>query len=213
VEAFRAEVNGEARLVKEGGLLELVAGDRLKLLDPVGPADPTALTLDLVGFAGGSAGSPREDRGYEVDTANALLARYSILGAGEYYRVVARDSMGEMGGFHLRVLPARLDYVEIERGGEVVRLQDRGTLRATAEEAIRILRAESSVAGGEALHVNFRGYPGDPGGEDRGAVIHLGRDLLPEWAADRDGTLYEIVVSYREAPIGKVFVELVESAR
>jgi hypothetical protein len=213
IEGFRVETNGEARFVRPEEVLEVAAGDRLRLLDPTGPRDPSALTLDLVGFAGGSASSPHEDRGYTVDTGFALLESFSLLGRGEYYRVQARRGEREAGGFFLRVLPPRLYHLEVERaaGGavRVERVAPEDTLRVQPGETLRILEARTSLPDPKGLLVNFRGFPGSPDGEDRGLPIRVDGDLLRNWALDAEGRLYEIVVSYHENPLGRILVEVV----
>jgi hypothetical protein len=214
VEGFRVERNGEARFVRPEEVLEVAAGDRLRLLDVTGPGDPAAVAVDLIGFAGGSPGSPRDDRGYTIDTGFALLGRFSLLGRGEYYRVQARRGRRDAGAFYLRVLPPQLYHVEVERvpagGGPArrERLSPEQTLRVSSGDTLRIVEARTSLRDPQGLIVNFRGFPGSPDGEDRGLPIRVDGDLLRRWALDPDGSLYEIVVSYHENPLGRVLVEV-----
>ena len=216
--AFRVEWNGQGRLVQDGGVLEVTAGDTVRLLDPLGFADPASLVVDLVGFPGGGPSSSQEDRGYLVDTGSALLQRFSLAGDGEYYRVRAREGGHDRGGFHLRVLPPRLYHVELERRrpdgrpARTERIPADGTLRVARGETIRILEAKTSLHRSDGVGVNLRGFPGAPDGEDRGLPVDTGRDLLARWALDPEGRLYEIVVSYHQTPVGRVLIEVLDAA-
>ncbi|NVM20437.1 MAG: hypothetical protein HWN68_01480 [Desulfobacterales bacterium] len=61
--------------------------------------------------------------------------------------------------------------------------------------------------------VNFKGYVGNRKnntGEDRGYVIHTGRDLWKSYSLAGNGKVYKVVVTRELAVLGRLFVELTE---
>ena len=61
--------------------------------------------------------------------------------------------------------------------------------------------------------VNFKGYVGNlknNTGEDRGYVIHTGRDLWKRYSLDGEGKQYQVVVLHGETPLGRLFVHLTD---
>jgi len=61
--------------------------------------------------------------------------------------------------------------------------------------------------------VNFKGYVGDlrnNTGEDRGYVIHTGRDLWKRYSLDGRGRQYQVVVMHGDTALGRLFVDLAD---
>ncbi len=61
--------------------------------------------------------------------------------------------------------------------------------------------------------VNFKGYVGNKQnntGEDRGYVINTGKDLWKRYSLNKKGRKYQVVVTYNDKIIGKLFVDLRE---
>jgi len=61
--------------------------------------------------------------------------------------------------------------------------------------------------------VNFKGYVGDRKnntGEDRGYVIHTGRDLWKRYSLAGKGEKYQVVVTRDDTLLGRLFIELAE---
>ena len=62
--------------------------------------------------------------------------------------------------------------------------------------------------------VNFKGYVGNKQnntGEDRGYVINTGKDLWKRYSLDKKGKKYQVIVTYNDKAVGKLFVDLQES--
>ena len=59
----------------------------MKLLDVL-PASQSGLKVNFKGFVGNKKNNTGEDRGYEIDTSNDLMSRFSINKKGEYYPVL-----------------------------------------------------------------------------------------------------------------------------
>lgn len=59
--------------------------------------------------------------------------------------------------------------------------------------------------------VNFKGYVGNKQnntGEDRGYVINTGKDLWKRYSLNKKGKKYQVIVTYNDKIIGKLFVDL-----
>lgn len=64
------------------------------------------------------------------------------------------------------------------------------------------------------LKVNFKGFVGDSKnntGEDRGYVIHTGKDLWKRYSLNKEGKIYQIVAKYDGDIIGKLYVDIQDS--
>jgi len=61
--------------------------------------------------------------------------------------------------------------------------------------------------------VNFKGYVGNlqnNTGEDRGYVIHTGRDLWKRYSLGGEGKQYQVIVLHGETQLGRLFVRLTD---
>ena len=59
--------------------------------------------------------------------------------------------------------------------------------------------------------VNFKGFVGDRKnntGEDRGYVIHTGKDLWTRYSLKKQGKTYQVIVTFNEDIVGKLFVDI-----
>jgi len=59
--------------------------------------------------------------------------------------------------------------------------------------------------------VNFKGYVGNKQnntGEDRGYVINTGKDLWKRYSLNKKGKKYQVIVTYDDKIVGKLFVDL-----
>ena len=59
--------------------------------------------------------------------------------------------------------------------------------------------------------VNFKGFVGDRknnSGEDRGYVIHTGKDLWARYSLKKQGKAYQVIVTFNEDIVGKLFVDI-----
>ncbi len=65
---------------------------------------------------------------------------------------------------------------------------------------------EPAVASG--FTVNFVGFPGPTGAEDRGHPARLDRDLLLGYSLAGEGRFYEITVRRSGMPVGRVVLDL-----
>ena len=92
---------------------------------------------------------------------------------------------------------------KIVHGGE--------TVRVVKGDTFEIVDVISDRAGSDELKVNFKGFVGNPRnntGEDRGYVIHTGKDLWERYAVGNSGNTYQVIVSHLTRTIGTLFIDL-----
>lgn len=90
VKSFIIEVNGRNRVVPTGTRLDLVDGDKIRIMDIKTEGTPPSgdIVVNFKGFVGDPIKNTGEDRGYLIDTARDLLARYSLSKKEKIYEVV-----------------------------------------------------------------------------------------------------------------------------
>lgn len=209
VDAFRIAVNGRWHYLPAGESLQIVRGDRLQLDDPLGPPDPDAIKVNLRGFVGNPVVNDGEDRGYTVHTERDLLQRFSLSPEKERYEIRVERGRQILGTSVIEVADPRLDYVLIRlddgpllavAGGDTLSVA--GTRRLRVEDLVTLPRET------DRFTVNFRGFAGPNGAEDRGLAIDLGRNLLSRFSLMGKGRYYEITVRLGGFLLGRVVVDL-----
>ena len=114
VDSFVIEALGRKILIENGGTLDLVRGDTLKIMDVIPAMAPDRVTVNFKGFVGDWKNNTGEDRGYVVQTnEKALIGRYALNQKGNVYEVVATRNSDEklVGRFLVRLHPARMNYL------------------------------------------------------------------------------------------------------
>ncbi len=114
VDSFVVEALGRKILIENGGTLDLVRGDTLKITDVIPSMGPDRVTVNFKGFVGDWKNNTGEDRGYVVQTnEKALIGRYALNQKGNVYEVVATRNSDEklVGRFLVRLHPARMNYL------------------------------------------------------------------------------------------------------
>lgn len=161
---FVLEVQGQRRVVATGETLRLVKGDTLKLVDVLSNLpNQLGLSVNFKGFVPAGAGrNAGEDRGHAIKTASDLMPRYSNCKAGkgqgvECYRVVATQQGRRVGGMQVEVVPAKLDYLVLKKGGHKLVYHSGETVSATADERLELVEVKSNVAAPEELTVVLDG--------------------------------------------------------
>jgi hypothetical protein len=108
VEYFVVEAKGHKILLEDGEILELTKGERMKILE-IFPKGMPGITVNFKGFVGDKINNTGEDRGYEIDTGEDLLKRYSLNKNGEYYQVlVSLEDDTVLARLIIRLLPQEI---------------------------------------------------------------------------------------------------------
>ncbi len=206
VEAFRLAVNGEWTYVRPGETLKVVWGDGLQLDDPLATVTE-GYKINFRGFVGNTSFNDGEDRGYLINTAQDLLQRFSLSPEEELYEVRAERGQEILAKAVIQVIQPRLQYMLIRRGdGPIFALAAGDTLHVTTTDRITVVDVVTEPGDAEPLTINFRGFPGPEGPNDRGYEIEPGRDLLPGYSLQGEGRFYEITARRKDLLIGRVVV-------
>ncbi len=208
IEAFRIALNGRWTYLRPEETLRVLWGDELTLDDPVAHATE-GYKINFRGFVGNQARNDGEDRGYTIYTAHDLLQRFSLSPETERYEIRA-----ELGGIifarsFVEIVVPRLEYVLIQPGdGPMLALAEGDTLDIGPTSSLKVVEVVTIPREADPVTVNFRGFAGSGGAEDRGETIQLGSDLLKDYSLRGRGRLYEITVKRKGLQIGRVMVRL-----
>lgn len=97
-------VNGARHTISNGGVLEVLKGDKLKIIDAiVEGADSKEVSVNLLGFVPKKSVNSGEDRDYWVDTAKDLWVKYSIKGEGTEYPIVVKHGDNKIGEVFIKI--------------------------------------------------------------------------------------------------------------
>jgi len=210
IDAFRLAVNGRPVLLEPARTLPVLWGDEVTLGEPLARGSGE-YKINFRGFVGNAVSNDGEDRGYTIRTDRDLLQRFSLSEESGRYEVRA-----EFGGYihataYVDIVEPTLTYLLVQVGtGSPRALADGDTLRVVRHDSLRITDVLTRPEAADRLTVNFRGFPGPAGAEDRGLVIHPDTDLLLGYSLQGRGRLYEITVTRRGLPVGRVIVCLEE---
>ena len=145
IEYFVIEANGNRLLLAEGDTLELVKGDKMKITD-VFPSSLSGITVNFKGFVGDKSNNTGEDRGYEIDTGNDLMKRYSIYNNDEYYPIIVSQDDNEIGRLTVKLIPPKMNYL-------VLKVNDNRHVLLRPEESVSLsIRDEICM---EEIHTNL----------------------------------------------------------
>lgn len=90
--------------VSDGNILKVKKGDKIKILSvDAGDISSKDITVNLLGFIGDKNKNIGEDRGYPIDTAKDLWAKYSIDGKGREYPIVIKRNGEKIGSVLLKI--------------------------------------------------------------------------------------------------------------
>ena len=163
---FLVDVAGQRRVVADNEQMSLVRGDKLTLVDLISNLpQQRGIKVNFKGFVpSGRGGNLGEDRGYEIDTAQDLMARYSHCpqpspGKGvECYQVLARQGERQVGGIQVLVHPARLEYLILKRTSGHKEVYHNGeTVPATMNESLEVVDLRSNVHPAQELDLVLDG--------------------------------------------------------
>jgi hypothetical protein len=157
VDSFIVEAMGRRLLLAEGETLELVKGDKMKIADIL-PGNLPGVQVNFKGFVGDKSTNSGEDRGYEVDTANDLMQKYSIDKNSETYPVIASRGGKVLGSFNVRLLEPRLTYLSlrINNSGRVL-LGPEDSVTFSVKDNISVEEIDSNLYSNSEISLSING--------------------------------------------------------
>jgi len=200
VKYFVVDVEGEQKVVENGGVLKVVRGDGIRILDVIcAGGESWEVQVNFIGFINPDEQSPGEDRGVVIDTARDLEKRYALDGRGTIYRVVALRGENMLGEMIVEIQEPRLEYVLVENsGGSLLAYPPGGRLLLGQAKEIKVAGIVTNVPRNSGVEIETRG-----------------RGLLREtssggWTVKSQGPWPqkgEIIVLRKGIPMGKIFLE------
>jgi len=180
------EACGHRLLLSDGETLDLVKGERMKIVDiiPSFLSSPE-LKVNFKGFVGNRKNNTGEDRGYTINTATDLMTRYSLNRKGNMYKIIASLEEKILGRFFIRLRPPELDYVILKVNGDCHRVLRAGEmLSLSSRDEIRLEEIQTNIHGKSGFHLSINGHilkPGETRGVDllfRGALGSREHEVL-----------------------------------
>jgi len=195
VDSFIVEALGRRFLLFEGETLELVKGDKMKIVD-IFPGDLTGVQVNFKGFVGDRSFNTGEDRGYDVDTANDLIQRYSIDQKGETYPVIASKGDNVIGRFNVKLTDPRLNYLSLKiNGTESILLGPEDSVTFSVGDNIHVEEIATNLYNSAEVSMRINGKKLARGDSDKiGELCTMHRN--------------EVSVHSGSLIIGKVFINI-----
>lgn len=165
LEYFVVETKGHRILLSNGETLDLVKGDRLKIVDilPSFP-DSSGITVNFKGFVGDWKNNTGEDRGYIIDTGANLIKRYSRHKKGEHYSVIASKGDNVIGRMHIRLTPPRMDYLILKvNDHKHVYLRPDDAVSLSRKDKICLQEVQTNLHSTKGIHLSINGHKIKPG--------------------------------------------------
>ncbi|MDB9823071.1 M14/M99 family metallopeptidase [Deltaproteobacteria bacterium] len=157
IDYFAIETNGHRLLLSEGETLELVMGDKMNIIE-VFPSDLSGINVNFKGFVGNQKNNVGEDRGYEIDTANDLIKRYSINKNGEYYPIIVFKGDNEIGKMIVKLAPPKMNYLVLrinENRHALLRTED--SISLSLKDRICMEEIDTSLFTNSGIHLSING--------------------------------------------------------
>ncbi|MBW1960195.1 MAG: succinylglutamate desuccinylase/aspartoacylase family protein [Deltaproteobacteria bacterium] len=169
------------------------------------------LTADIIGY--GTISDMRKK--FHVKKATRIVVRKDYYPCGSVNielsqkpkRLLAKgiSVSGKPHAAHL------LENFRVRINGTEHIFQNHAHARLTSGDLFEIVDVSARSGDPSLWVVNFKGFVGDKinnTGEDRGYVINTGKDLWKRYSLDKKGKRYQVVVTYKNKILGRLYVDL-----
>lgn len=214
VESFIVEVNGFTQHIKTGGILTVMKGDVIRLID-TSPALEIFSDAKLNFFGYWSKNltlNNGDDRNVEINTETDLEPAFSMRKGAEYYVRLERENKPKndiIAQMRIRLVEPGLKHLLLRfDNGNMGYLQQDKTYLCTGEKSFEIIHVETNIPNNDCVSVDVKGFVGSLNGNDINIPIDLYSELLPEYSLDSWGRLFEIEVTYHGKLIGQAYLHL-----
>lgn len=158
IDYFAIETQGNRLLLSNGETLDLVKGDKMKIMDVI-PSGLSEITVNFKGFVGDTKNNTGEDRGYEIDTATDLIKRYSLYKRGEFYQIIVSSKDDIIGRLIVRLVPPRMDYLVLRVNDHrhiLLRPEDHVSL--SMKDKITMEEIQTNLYSQSGIHLSINGH-------------------------------------------------------
>jgi len=165
VTRFIIEAEGRKQIIENGGTLEILRGDSLKVIDilPEGLARQPEVIVNLKGFVGNWKDNTGEDRGYSIDTARDLLERYSLHGKRELYKVVVSRGKEILGTMFVRIAEPSFEFLIVRLNNQAYALKKGETIEASVHDYLTVEAVTGNVGWENRIKIRANGDSLMPG--------------------------------------------------
>lgn len=200
VDAFVIETGGRRLFIADGETLELVRGDRLKIMNvlPEQPAS-SGIEVNFKGFVGDPKNNTGEDRGYVIDTGRDLMRRFSLRKRGKTYEIIVSKDKAVLGRMLVRLAPPRLDYMVLRiNTGRHHLVRPEETVYLTGRDKICFEEVQTNLSDKQGIHLSLEGRR-----------LNLGDSkFLNDFCPGSGKARHQVSVKKGKLLLGKVFINL-----
>lgn len=160
IKFFVVEVEGHRHLLADGEELKAVVGDRIKVVEVVTEGGPPGkdLTVNFKGFVPNRRRNTGEDRGYVINTATDLMARYSLSETEKVYAVIAEKGSKVLAQITIRFEEPKLDYLILRHnGGPRLCLHNGESLPVRPGDRVQVLDLKTNVLANSRISLQVKG--------------------------------------------------------
>ncbi len=200
VKYFIVEIRGKKLLVPNGETLDIVRGERLKIVNVLPEIKGIkGLTVNFKGFVGDWKNNTGEDRGFIINTATDIMERYALDKEKSLYEIVASNDKRIFGRVYVRLIPPEFKYLILRINGnryELLRPFD--TIKLCLADSITIEDINSNFSNQDGIHVRINGLK-----------IHRGEHIRVDQLIDlKNGKKQKMEIRRGPLVLGKVFLQI-----
>ena len=169
------------------------------------------LSADIIGY--GAINDTRKE--IKIKGSARIVVRKDYYPCGSVYLALSNgQNSSANGGISVSHAPAMspsfLAYkVKINNNEQICQNYDR--LKLIKGDTFEIVDVITGMGDPSDMVVNLKGFVGNKQnntGEDRGYVVNTAEDLLKRYSLKKKGKTYQVVVTYKDKTVGKLFINL-----
>jgi hypothetical protein len=158
IEYFVIETKGHQMLLSNGETLEVVKGDKMKILD-VFPSSLPGIEVNFKGFVGNKRNNTGEDRGYEIDTGKDLMKGYSINKDGINYPIIVSRNDNEVGRMFIKLAPPKMHYLVLKvNDNRHILLRSEDCVSLSPKDNMRVAEIYTNLHSQYGIHLSINGH-------------------------------------------------------
>ena len=211
VDQFIIEVNGFIQNIPASGVLSIVRGDAIKIIDTSPSVDVfQGSQLNLFGFwSKKQRNNSGNDRNIVINSATDLDSRYSVREKGTEYEIRLENDAQLISSMRLKLIePALKNLVLKFDNGNMGLLKNGEFYSVTNEQTVEIVAVNTTIPNNTNVQINVKGFVGSNTGSDMFIPIDMAMELIPEYSVDNYGRTFTIEVTYRSKVIGEAFLRV-----
>lgn len=200
IDYFIIETKGERVLVGNEETLQVVRGDKLRIMDVLPGLSPTSgISINFKGFVGDVKKNTGEDRGFLIDTSSDLMKRFSLGKKGKAYEVIASNDKDVFGRMVVRLVEPKLDYMVLRVNTHRYHLlRPADTVSVTPRDEICFEAVQTNLFNKHGIHLKINGHR-----------LNLGEAKALTDICRRSGkTRHEVMIKHGPLLLGSIYLHV-----